>query len=165
MNSFIYKVTNLCNGKCYVGFTRETLHRRLRGHIRSARLEKERHTYLHKAIRKYGEENFIIESLEEGEAKHLLSVRENHWITEIQPEYNLTLGGEGVIGYTHSEEAKKKITGRPKGVVGKVTPAVLEGRKVASEKRRGRKYTNTKISDEDRERRRQHMIAWNKRDK
>ena len=162
MNSFIYKITNLDNGKCYVGFTRETPHIRWRNHVRQSRLDKERHTYLHSAIRKYGEDRFTVEVLEEGEANHLLSVREEYWISEIKPEYNLTEGGNGVVGYKHTEETKKKITGRPKGVKGKVTQAVLDGRKRTAEKNRGRKHTY-QISEEVREQRRQRMIELNKK--
>ena len=161
MNSFIYKVTNLENGKCYVGFTRETPYKRLRNHVRSSRQEK-KHTYLHSAIRKYGEDKFIIETLEEGDPNYLLSVREAYWISTIKPEYNLTEGGDGVVGYMHSEETKKKITGRPKGVKSEVTQAVLDGRKRAAEKNRGKKHTNTNISEATREKRRQRMIQMNK---
>ena len=56
--AYIYKITNLKNNKIYIGFTINEIEVRLRNHIRASRQNKERHTYLHSAIRKYGE-NFL----------------------------------------------------------------------------------------------------------
>lgn len=58
----IYKITNLVNGKLYVGKTVRTLQRRLKVHIAAALRQEPRHNHikLYAAIRKYGEENFIV---------------------------------------------------------------------------------------------------------
>lgn len=109
MNSFIYKVTNLENGKCYVGFTqKKSIKHRWVEHKCNSR-KYNNNMLLCKAIRKYGENKFIIEELERGEPEYLLSVREAYWISVIKPEYNLTKGGEGVLGYKHTKETIEKI--------------------------------------------------------
>lgn len=59
MYYIIYKITNLINGRCYVGITSESVNTRFNKHKRKARFGSE--TNLHKAMRKYGEENFEIE--------------------------------------------------------------------------------------------------------
>jgi group I intron endonuclease len=89
---------------------------------------------LHKALRKYGYENFKIELLEECNANSLteLGLIETNYITTLKPEYNMTSGGEGHSGISakgekngmfnkkHSEETKEKISINRKGKGGQV---------------------------------------------
>jgi group I intron endonuclease len=49
-----------------------------------------RETYLYKAMRKYGVDNFTIEHLSDG-----LDEEEVLLIEQLQPEYNMTKGGDG----------------------------------------------------------------------
>ena len=55
----IYLITNLLNGKKYVGQTIQRLNIRMNHHRRGGDL------YIDRAIRKYGRENFKVEVLEE----------------------------------------------------------------------------------------------------
>ena len=81
---------------------------RFNQHLSSARSERKNNQPIIRAIRKYGEENFSFEILLEGEEKFLLNVEEPRLIKELKPEYNSTLGGEGILGYKHTEETKIK---------------------------------------------------------
>lgn len=92
MKGIIYKITNKVNGKSYIGQTRYTLEFRWRQHI-----HKKDNTYFHNAIRKYGEDNFIKEILEECDVNYLNS-REIFYIAKyntFKEGYNLTIGGDG----------------------------------------------------------------------
>lgn len=107
--AFIYKITNTINQKFYIGFTGQKIPmRRFNQHLSSARSERKNNQPIIRAIRKYGEENFSFEILFEGEEKFLLNVEEPRLIKELKPEYNSTLGGEGILGYKHTEETKIK---------------------------------------------------------
>ena len=61
---YIYKITNLINGKIYIGQTRFNVQRRFHQHLYEAK-KGELNFPLYSAIRKYGEENFKIECIEE----------------------------------------------------------------------------------------------------
>ena len=105
---YVYLITNKINGCIYVGKTVDTIQSRWRDHVSSANTNAD-NFYIHKAIKKYGEENFQIEQLEECE-NSILSDREMYWIKEKQSfyrdnnkGYNLTRGGEGVMKYTDEE--------------------------------------------------------------
>lgn len=101
--------TNNINQKFYIGFTGQKIPmRRFNQHLSSARSERKNNQPIIRAIRKYGEENFSFEILLEGEEKFLLNVEEPRLIKELKPEYNSTLGGEGILGYKHTEETKIK---------------------------------------------------------
>lgn len=87
--SIIYLITNNVNGKRYVGKTIKTMEQRFRGHKYASVSPK---TYLHKAMAKYGFDSFEISTIEETAQ---LNEREKYWIEELQPEYNMTKGGDG----------------------------------------------------------------------
>lgn len=93
----IYKITNLINGKIYVGKTIKSIQERFKEHIKKASQHPNR--YLYDAMNHYGCENFFIESIEECEDT-FLDEREIFWIKKLnatnpQIGYNLTNGGEG----------------------------------------------------------------------
>lgn len=99
----IYKITNLINGKQYVGKTSFTLEKRFQEHCKDALKEIEKHRPLYSAMRKYGVENFTIELIEECEEK-ISDLREQYWVGFYQTYtngYNATLGGEGTVKYNH----------------------------------------------------------------
>lgn len=165
--AYIYKITNLKNNKIYIGFTINEIQIRLRNHIRASRQNKKRHTYLHSAIRKYGEDFFIVEEIEQGDNKKLLKEREKYWIEYFKPDYNLTKGGEGCLGYKHSEETKEKITGCPKGTKQTLSEEqrnILSNRAKMMNEKKGSGY-KLNVSEEDRQRRRENMIRLNKKRK
>lgn len=115
----VYLVTNLINGDQYVGKTIETLHRRWGRHLRSAKGPC-LNSYFHRAIKAYGEENFVIEVLEESEDEYYLFAVEIEAIKELDTlapnGYNLTSGGEGGVGNKSNtgrkltEETKKRMS-------------------------------------------------------
>lgn len=66
MTGHIYKITNIANGKYYIGKTMKSLQYRLGKHFRGNDNE-----YLKKSIAKYGRESFKIESLGQFEENEL----------------------------------------------------------------------------------------------
>jgi group I intron endonuclease len=107
----IYKITNKENGSIYIGCTINSLEKRFGEHL-SRCFSSTHKSKLYNSMKKYGQENFTIELIEECD----LSV-----IYEIEKKYigqydsynnglNSTIGGEGCLGYTHSPEKRIKIS-------------------------------------------------------
>ena len=92
--AYIYKITNIITEHSYVGKTEKSIQERFCRHISNS---KDGNTHLYKAFRKYGIDNFRIEVLEEVLNKNI-DDRERHYISSINPHYNMTEGGDG--GYT-----------------------------------------------------------------
>lgn len=88
--SIIYQITNKVNQKIYIGKTTLQLKHRFQRHFYNHKNGK---TYLYKAMRKYGFENFDIVIIEECEEN--INDREIYWIKKLNPDYNMTLGGDG----------------------------------------------------------------------
>ncbi len=89
----IYKVTNKINNKCYIGFTQHTADQRFKRHITDS---KRMGSPFHKAIQKYGPDNFVVEVLEESDdTNYLHNERESFWIASCDNTYNIQTGGEG----------------------------------------------------------------------
>ena len=81
-----------------------------------------RHPYFYNAIKKYGWNNFkheiIFDNLTENEAKLLEQLYITLYSTNVKENgYNMTLGGEGSLGYKHTKEAKDKMRKAHKGKV------------------------------------------------
>lgn len=117
MGGVIYKVTNLINGKCYIGQTIRSFSRRKSSHLNSA-LRKSDKMIFHSAIRKYGVENFKWEILEECRTKDSLNRREREYIKELKTHvplgYNLNNGGNSVEGLGQSTYQKEQTSKRMK---------------------------------------------------
>ena len=111
MHAFIYLFKNKSNQKCYVGQATD-IERRYKEHIYYANNNPLQP--IHKAIAKYGIENFefkVLEFLPEC-TKEQLDDKEKHYIQKYQAYskgYNCSLGGEGNLGLHHSNETKKLI--------------------------------------------------------
>lgn len=105
----IYVFTNKVNGKEYVGKSID-LRKRLRQHLRSS--DSGSAGLLHKALRKYGKHNFSFSyqtcSLEDDLSS--LEISEISLRNSMAPiGYNLTAGGDGAVGYKHTEESRAKL--------------------------------------------------------
>jgi group I intron endonuclease len=108
----IYCITNLVNGKQYVGKTSRSVARRWWWHKYCAG-----HgscCAVHLAIVKYGVDSFSIESIDCASSEKELCEKEVFHIARLNTRapsgYNLTLGGEGATGWTPSEECRQKIS-------------------------------------------------------
>ena len=80
----IYKITNKTNNKFYIGITSEGLEKRFKGHVRKAKFNPS--SNFHKAIMKYGSDNFtkeILHSFEESNKKTAYSI-EQEYITKFE---------------------------------------------------------------------------------
>lgn len=91
----IYKITNKVNNKSYIGQTTQTLEKRWKKHLSQLN----DNTYFHRAIKKYGANNFLKEILEDNIFNEKLDEREIYWIAKEgtyidNGGYNLTVGGK-----------------------------------------------------------------------
>ena len=119
----VYFARNSKNGKGYVGKTERTLEQRIKEHVRAA--EKGAELLFSKAIRKYGIEAFEWRILQEvpGDDVSELDAVEVEMIELFEtfaPEhpdkgYNLTRGGDGIRGYSHTPETRAKMSESRKG--------------------------------------------------
>lgn len=113
----IYLATNIVNDKVYVGLTSLPLGKRKTQHFSDAKY----HSYnsaFHKAIRKYGKENFKWEVIDKSETMEELNEKELYWISfynSYKYGYNLTLGGGGALGYKYTAEDKEKVSKANRG--------------------------------------------------
>lgn len=114
----IYKVTNLINGKTYIGLTTKSLEQRKSEHIYKA-FNQNGNPVIHRALRKYGENSFTWEVIDTAETQEELSEKEIYWIKFHESfganGYNLTHGGEGSLGYKHTPESRAKMSISQKG--------------------------------------------------
>ena len=117
----------------YIGQTIKE-EKRFKTHIKDA-FNKRDNNIFHRALRKYGLENFVYCILEENVLRANLNMREMDWIEyydSFYSGYNLTLGGGGIKGKSsgmkgkpawnkgkidiYSEETKKKMSESHKGI-------------------------------------------------
>lgn len=100
---YIYMTKNLINGKCYIGW--HATNRLYDAYIGSGH-------YFENAVKKYGKHNFVNGILEFCNDSNFME-KEKYWIdkfgTLVPNGYNLTKGGQGCIGYNHTEENMKKF--------------------------------------------------------
>lgn len=103
--SGIYCIENLLNKNRYVGSSLE-VYSRLHKHRSFLCNNKHQNSYLQNAVNKYGIDNFEVYIVEFCEEKDLLE-KEQYWINEMLPEYNLT---KEVIRNVLSQESRDKIS-------------------------------------------------------
>lgn len=135
---FIYKITNLVNGKIYIGKSQNNLKcgsTRWQIHLKIAKGGKKKYdrmySLLHKAIKKYGDKNFLYEVIQSTNDESEALKLEMQWIACMKEKgfilYNLTEGGEGMSGFIHSHKSRKQI----------------------GDSQRGEKSSNAILTDED----------------
>ena len=107
MNGFVYIYINKINNKKYIGITND-VERRYKEHLTH------NNQLIDKKIKEYGIENFIFKILFEGEYEECKE-KEKFYIKEYKTlakeyGYNIVEGGDGCVGFNHSEETKQKIS-------------------------------------------------------
>ena len=111
----IYKITNLLNGKCYIGQTKHSAQIRWKDHINGYHPS----SLIHKAITKYGVNNFSFEILCENVDVNKLNELEIQFISRFNSKtphgYNLTDGGDGFKGVIPTEKWRYKQSISHKG--------------------------------------------------
>ncbi len=116
MVGYIYKYTNTINGKVYIGKTYRIKARQVEHKSKSTSCD----TYFHKALNKYGYDNFTFEIIAQTDNDDSLNFLEKLYIRKYKSSqhefgYNLTGGGEGTLGFHHTEETRQKMSKSRKG--------------------------------------------------
>lgn len=138
----IYLVTNISNGKQYVGLTRN-FNERKRTHLFPL---KHSRSALNNAVRKYGEDSFeftqiaCCRTLDDAHYVEILLIDEMETI--VPCGYNISAGGEGGTSVRWSEERKRTLSERTRGKA-----KSLETRRKMSLSAKGKKKTAEHIEN------------------
>lgn len=123
MKSGIYRIRNKINGHCYIG-SAVVIKKRFNTHKHSLRNKKHHSIYLQRAWDKYGETNFSFEILENVEKQFLIE-KEQYYLNELNPEYNICKIAGSCLGVKFSKDSniKKSVNNYFKGKFGKNNPS------------------------------------------
>lgn len=150
--SGIYKITNISNGKVYVG-SAVKLTRRFNDHKNQLIGHRHANKYLQNSWNKYGQESFIFEIIEFVDELELLIQREQFWIDclnviDNKIGYNISPTAGSTLGYKQSEETLEKKSKIMKMYFENITPEQAEKRSLNISKSKLAK--NHRMSDETR---------------
>src|SRR5271157_4049992 len=99
----IYLIINKINGRAYLGLTVD-IKRRWAEHRSNKKYP------VDLAIQKYGASNFSMDIIEEHTSWEEMKEAEIWWIEYLRSIgvnlYNITEGGDGILGYQHTKETK-----------------------------------------------------------
>ena len=105
----IYKIINKINGKVYIGYTSFSAKHRFTQHIKDSS-RKILNQPIHKAINKYGPDNFSIEEVCQSlDEDYSFNVLEPYFIQEYKKEgqvYNIHPGGRGYKSNPHKKQVE-----------------------------------------------------------
>lgn len=134
--SGIYQIRNLVNGKRYIGSAKCF---RTRWNAHRAKLARGSHhsKHLQASWTKHGPESFVFEVIELCEFDSLIR-REQFWLDELSPEFNVCTHAGSSLGRRFSQESKDKI--REKAVGRKPWPRTAEHRRAMSAARKGKQH-------------------------
>lgn len=122
--SIVYQITNIVTNQKYVGWTKKTSEERFKVHKQCAKRGDK--SYLYNSLRKYGEDNFIIEELERGDDDvYMLTEREPYHISKLTKEERLNITDGGIGGKTSTSFRKGCIPVNK----GKKMPTVSKAKK------------------------------------
>ena len=111
-----YKITNTVNGLVYIGITSKSVEDRWRLHKNWARWKKP--YSLHAAIKEFGDSSFVVEHIASAKTFEDLLALEKQLIKQhnslVPNGYNRTSGGQGVLGYKHTDAARKVMSEKVK---------------------------------------------------
>lgn len=102
----IYKITNLVDGKFYIGSTNNLI-KRYYTHVNHIRTGKNSCVKLIRAVNKHGEENFKFEIICECPTNEILKT-EQEFIDSLKPHYNVAKIAGSNLGIKRTEEVKLK---------------------------------------------------------
>lgn len=108
---WIYKITNIQNNKIYIGQTIRPIEQRFHRHINDA-LNNILDTHFARAIRKYGKDSFIIETIDTAQTQDELNQKERYWIqyyNSVQEGYNETDAISKCGGNTYQSKTEEEM--------------------------------------------------------
>lgn len=118
LSGVLYAAVNTLNGKCYVGVTIGTFAARKGAHLSSISRGLGGCPKFYRAARKHGVANFDWYVLAQAATREELIALEIATIAKVRPSYNLTQGGDGVIGAVRTKEWRQNQSRALKGKVG-----------------------------------------------
>jgi group I intron endonuclease len=155
---YIYTITNKVSGKVYVGQAKDFRDRWAR-HKRELRGNYHNNTHLQNSYNKYGATAFEYKVIAEVPLESI-SEAEMAYITQYDSfnnGYNLTLGGEGIRGLVHTEEAIRSMTEKSRArwndadfIARQKQGYSDEVREIMSSKKVGEKHPQAKLTNEAR---------------
>ena len=112
---YIYKITCKDTNKIYVGKSESSVETRWKEHCRAAFLPShgDYNFPFHRAIRKYGIDNFIVKTIDKTDNSEELKEKEKYWINfynSYYQGYNATLGGDGQSKYNYDDIVNYYLT-------------------------------------------------------
>lgn len=109
----IYKIVNTINNKIYIGSAKYFAERKGE-HYYMFRNNKHSNKHLQNSYNKYGDV-FKFEILEYCNPETLME-KEQYYIDNLKPEYNILKEAYSSLGFKHSEETKKLLSSKFKGM-------------------------------------------------
>ena len=109
MKTGIYCILNLENQRHYIGSAVD-IERRWKQHRYHLLKNTHHNSKLQRAYNKYGEDTFRFDLIEVVAEKSGLGDREQFWIDNTRPFYNIMRNARSALGYRHTDEAKAKMS-------------------------------------------------------